>query len=165
MIFKRQFKILNRIYGIAVMLRSRKFSGQEVFGFANNTIDGKYVMFLDYDGDVPLKNIKVIVKNIQDSFSLSDIYIFKTNRGHHCICPDKITLDQYLAILNMSYCCKDFRKTPLLFGYSQWTLRLTEKNGKKPKLKKDLIKKCETDVLTTKKLFEMVLQKKRIKTR
>lgn len=130
--FKKQFRILNRIYGFAFMFRSRKFKGEKVFGFANNTLDGRYVMFLDYDTP-SLDSIKATMRELQDKFYLSDIYIFETNNGFHCICFDKITLDQYLAILNLSYCCENFRKTPLLFGHNQWTLRLTEKDGRKPK--------------------------------
>ena len=164
MILKKQFRILNRIYGIAFMFKSRKFKGKEVFGIANNTIDGNYVMFLDYD-NTSLDSIKATVKELQYLFSLSDIYIFQTNNGYHCICFDKISLDKYLAILNSSYCCEDFRKTPLLFGHNQWTLRLTEKDGQKPKFiyrltsKHNILEKSFAHISIIEKLYSLNINK------
>lgn len=162
--FKKQFKILNRIYGIAFMFRSRKFKGDEVYGFANNTADGKYVIFLDYDHK-DLNSIKFLMRDIQDSFTLSNIYIFETANGYHCICFDKVNIDQYLAILNISHCCEKFRKTPLLFGHNQWTLRLSEKDGEKPKFiyrltsKHSILEKSSAHISIVDNLYDLQINK------
>ncbi len=103
-----------------------------MYGIANNCEDGQYVIFLDYD-EKKLQGIKIILRWLQEMYKLSNFYIFESNHGYHVICFDKIPLNKFMTILTCSSCCEKFRKTPLMFGHDRWTLRLSQKEGLKPK--------------------------------
>lgn len=162
---KKQFKIFNRIFGVSLMIKSKKFTGKSVYGIANTTPDNQYVIFLDYD-DVSLGRIRILLRQLQEMFNLSDFLIFQTkSNSYHCISFDKVSLDKYIAILNSSECCEKFRKTPLLFGHNQWTLRLSEKEGVKPKFiytltsKHNILEKSLAHINIIEKLHNLKINK------
>ena len=133
--FKKQFKLFKRIIAFVFIVKSKKIT-DKAYGFSNNTVDNKYVTFIDYDifvSETSLKHIKNKLKEIQNLFCLSDFFIFETNNGYHAINCDKLNLNTFLSVLNISNCDNNFIRTPLLFGHNRWTLRLSEKGSKKPK--------------------------------
>ncbi len=146
------------------MFKSKKFTGKDVYGVSNNTIDEKFVVFLDYD-NTDLRVIRTLLRQLQEMFNLSDFLVFRTNNGYHCICFDKVGLDKYISILNSSECCEKFRKTPLLFGHNQWTLRLTEKDNIKPKLiykaisKYNILEKSLAHIMIIQQLHDLKINK------
>lgn len=100
----------------------------ETFGYTNRCEDGRYIIFLDYDR-IELKWIEGELKFLQDTFQLSDFYIFKSGEdNYHAICFDKVALYKYLNILKNSTVDINYINVPLHFGKKIWVLRMSDKN-------------------------------------
>ena len=125
-----------------ISLFSKKLDGEEITGFTNRCVDGKYVVFLEYDG-MPLEWIKEEVEYLLEYHKLGNSYIAQSSMGdnYHFICPDKITLEEYVAIMQMSSSDKRHQMIPLRTGRKAWVLRTSEKKGFKPKIVETIISK------------------------
>lgn len=135
MMIKRQIRTKKGVIDFVLGVAYRRFKGEAV-AVDNVTMDEHYLLFLDYDtlSRFDIYNIKELLKEVQELFKLSNMYIFETVNGFHVVCFDKLDPYEFLMIMNMAKPCEKFRKTPLVFGTNRWTLRISEKEGKKPKL-------------------------------
>lgn len=118
-------KIGKHLFGFRFV--HRKFEGKQMIGYTNRCIDGKYIVFLDYD-DMEWDWVADELKRLQDDFELSDFWIFKSSGiSYHAVCFDKVTLKEYILILKNSSCDINYQGVPLKYGQKIWTLRLTAK--------------------------------------
>src|SRR3990167_8283698 len=106
-------------------------SGKDVFttGTGNRTMDGKYVLYLDYD----MMRIEYVIpelKHIQDLWEIGDIHIFKSSdKGFHAISYTKLPAKDFKGILNGSSCDMAFKNIPDMTSYRNWVLRHFEKGA------------------------------------
>lgn len=113
-------------------LRIQKKRELEMYGFTNLCEDGKYIVLLDYDG-FELEWVELIIRNLQELYHLSDAHIFKSSENsYHVVFFDKFPLSELMKILKSSSTDPNFVFVPLQYGKRLWTLRLTEKKGKRP---------------------------------
>lgn len=103
-----------------------------VSGITNKCEDGRYVLFMDYDR-VELNWVMEELLFLIEEYTLGDVHLFKTNKGIHAICTDKFSLRELVSILRDSSTDDAYTEIPLRTARKAWTLRLTEKNGVKPK--------------------------------
>ena len=102
------------------MLRSEDDTGQECRHYE------AHMPLFDYDG----KNIKTLirkdVKMLQKDFGLGPAHVFRTKRGFHVIFMcDAEPLEEYREMLNLTKCCKGFKKVALRNAFG--TLRVSAK--------------------------------------
>jgi hypothetical protein len=125
------FKILSREFDIA--LRSQKERTREMLGITNLTKDGKWIVFMDFDG-FKQEWLDVIVPELQKLYRLSDAYLFQSSEhGFHLITFDKLGIKALVEILKSASCDPNYIFVPLKYGLKLWTLRQNEKKGEKPK--------------------------------
>lgn len=99
-----------------------------VNGYTNRCMDGKYVVFLDYD-DFQFEWIQYEIEALQTLFHLGDFYIFESSpNSYHAVCFDKVSVHEYISILRNSSVDTNYINVPLHFGKKVWTLRLTDKD-------------------------------------
>jgi len=123
---KLNFTAFGYYFGIAINWKKLQ---NDVIGYTNRCMDGKYIITLDYDG-LELEWIEQEIKAIQETFGLGNFYIFKSNKGYHAVCLDKVTLNYYLKIASNTSVDEDYINVPLRYGKKLWTLRITPKNKK-----------------------------------
>jgi len=124
------FKIFGREF--VIIFKTRKERTFPVYGYSSRTLDNKHVLMFDYDN---LSEVDIVreIKFLQENFLLSDAYLFKSSKNsYHILIPDKVTLKEAVTILRNSSVDPSHIDVPLRFGAKLWTLRLSEKNGKRP---------------------------------
>jgi len=125
---KFNFKLFGREVGI--IASSRKVCREPVQGVTNRTMDGLFVVFLDYD-EIPVEWLEGELNSLQDEFNLGDFHVFKSSdTNHHAVCFDKVTRETYQRILSRSSCDPYYKKVPFVFGKRLGTLRASSKKGK-----------------------------------
>jgi len=105
-----------------------------VTGVNSNLPDGKHIIMWDFD-DIPLNIIQAELSIIQSIYDLPTIYILNTGMQNHYIaycfarCEWRLTVEIVAATEHVD---------PNFFKYGvyreHWTLRVTPKEGRKPKL-------------------------------
>lgn len=137
----------------------------EVYGWTNRTMDGKYLIVLDYD-KMELEWIEPEIRELQRLYYLSDFLIFTSNKGYHAICFDKLPLQLYTQILRDSSVDPAYASVPLMYGKRNWTLRWSEKKGKRPHYtktiasKNSLYDKSKAHIIFIEKMYKMEVQNK-----
>lgn len=126
---KINFSAFGYYCGIAINWKKLQ---NDVYGYTNRCIDGKYIITLDYDG-LELEWIIQELKALQEMFELGIFYIFQSNKGYHAVCFDKVNLNEYLKIVHNTSVDSDYINVPLRYGQKLWTLRITPKNEKEIK--------------------------------
>jgi hypothetical protein len=97
------------------------------FGITNLAKGGYSIPFFDYD-TVDIENIILELKQLQEYYNLSDIYIFNSNHGYNALSLDKIEFNLLKEIYETTeFVCKDFIK----FGIKRNFLTLRIGNDKK----------------------------------
>ena len=102
---------------------------EQMQGYTNKCKGNNYIIMIDYDDD---DHERVIddVRFVQQQHELSDFYIFKTTKGYHAVCLDKVTWLELKYILEDSNCDSAFKFFPYTIGKKMHTLRLSKKRGK-----------------------------------
>lgn len=117
---------------IGIIASARKKRTETVKGITNRCDDGHYILFLDYD-NIPYEWLKEELKALQVEFSIKELFILKSSSdSYHIISFEKFTREEYEQILHRSSCDKGYKTIPFIWGKKLNTLRITEKNGKKP---------------------------------
>jgi len=106
----------------------KKFNTYKM-GITNRCKDGQFVLFLDYD-NVPLPWIQEELRNLQKTYNVGDIHIFKTSKGFHVINTEKRSFTDILFLMKKTSCDPLYIDIPLRYGKKAWTLRLSDKKGK-----------------------------------
>lgn len=110
----------------------------EVIGVNSLLPDGKHIIMWDFD-DVPLDKVSKALEIVQWFYNLPNIYILNTGTRNHYIayCFKKCTWRRSVEIVAATqYVDYQFFK----YGVyrERWTLRVSPKEGRKPKLVKIL---------------------------
>lgn len=102
-------------------------------GIGSRCIDGKHILFFDYD-KMPLSEIKDEIKYLQETFQLSNAYIFEIekNASYHVVILDKFSLRRAFNILNQSNVEWSYRNSVLLVRGREWVLRTIAKGNRNP---------------------------------
>jgi len=112
-------------YFLSIVRKRRK---HRAFGYTNRCKDGRYIIFLDYDNR-KLSWIEDELRSMQKKFVLSTFYVFQSSKGHyHAVCLDKLSLKNFLYVLNWSSSDTGFKAVPYMFGMKLWSLRINNKN-------------------------------------
>ena len=123
----------------------------KVIGVNSNLPDGKHIVMWDFD-DIPLILVEVSLRWVQEAYSLPPIYILNTGAKDHYIayCFHRCTWRESIEIVAATeYVDPSFFR----FGVyrKKWTLRVSPKEGRKPKL----VLKLDSDFLETALLPEL----------
>jgi hypothetical protein len=116
-----------------------------VTGVNSNLPEGDHITMWDFD-DVPLWAVAVELDMIKDIYSLPNIYILNTGKPDHHIayCFKAMPWRDSVQIVASTHCVD-----PNFFKYGvyreHWTLRVTPKEGRKPKLVKILHSQVKED--------------------
>jgi hypothetical protein len=105
----------------------------KVIGVNSNLEDGRHILMWDFD-DVSLNKVEDVLKEVQFHYQLSDIFVVETKSDTNFIAYCFTALDWRKSV-------EIIASTPrvdyqfLRFGVyrGHWTLRVTPKNGRKPK--------------------------------
>lgn len=100
-------------------------------GYSARTENGQYVLFLDYD-NLDLSAVVGELKYLQKRFSLSDCFVFRTDRENsfHAVCLDTFPLVEAYSILKETSCDFAFINSIKRLKTKEWVLRLTGKGGR-----------------------------------
>jgi len=125
------FRIFGKDFDFAFRIAPEKI--QRIDGITNITEDGKWIIFMDFDG-FKIEWLDFIVPHIQKLYGLSDAYVFQSsNDGFHVITFDKLTINKLVDVLKSSSTDPNYVFVPLRYGKRVWSLRASAKNGEKPK--------------------------------
>lgn len=70
-------------------------------GIQSNTIDNMHIFMADFDVDKSLYSLVVdAILYLQETYKLSDVYLYETKNGYHAFSMDKLELD---FLSNMLY--------------------------------------------------------------
>lgn len=112
---------------ISILLAYKRLQGKTINGFTNRTLDGKYIICIDYD-KIKLEWITYELERIQKEHKLSTFHIFKSNtNNYHAICFDKVTYHQLINILSQTTTDPDYLNIGRRHGLKIWVLRTTPK--------------------------------------
>jgi hypothetical protein len=104
-----------------------------MLGITNLTKDGKWIVFMDFDG-FQKDWLDCVIPQIQKLYFLSDAYLFQSSEhGFHIVTFDKFDIHTLVNILRSASCDPNYVFVPLKYGLRLWTLRQNEKKGEKPK--------------------------------
>lgn len=131
-------KIEFQSFGWQFAFVSRNLRTVPIEGYTNRCKDGSYVIFLDYDDIESFSMIEEEILFLQEEFGLSDFFIFKSNKGFHAICFDKVNLSKLVDIMSASSIDPLYLKVPLKNGGRIWCLRYSKKKGFNPRFYKSL---------------------------
>lgn len=111
----------------------------DVTGVNSKLKDGNHILMWDFD-DVPLYYVEADLKWLQKQHNLPNIYILNTGKPKHHIayCFRRSPWEVSVAYIAQSlFVDRNFFK----YGVyrERWTLRVTPKEGRKPKLVKTLL--------------------------
>lgn len=125
------FKLFNKEFDFSA--RIQPLRDIPVYGYTNLCKEGKYIPFFDFDG-WELQWVEWSIKYLQDTYRLSSAYIFQSSvNGYHAAIFDKLHIAKLIEILKASGTDHNFIFCPINFGKKLWVLRLTEKEGQRPK--------------------------------
>jgi hypothetical protein len=130
---KRRFRIPGYWLGIQFKIALKKREGTPVIGIYNK-IGHHYVPFFDYDGIKDKNLLYAEIRSIQETYSLGNAYIFKTENGYHVIMTDLLHYDEWLEILSGSTCDEQYKRIPQQNGQRAWVLRVSKKKNSTIKL-------------------------------
>jgi len=99
-------------------------------GITNRCKDGQFVLFLDYDL-TPIEWIMDELHHLQDECGVGDVYVFKTAKGFHCVNTEKRSFSDVLRLMQLTSCDPNYIAVPLRYGKKAWTLRVSDKRGKR----------------------------------
>jgi hypothetical protein len=122
-VFKRQWSVSFRVVPLRTEL---------LYGVGNRCTDGRFILFLDYDGDIGLEWVQDEIKLLQEQFGLGNCYIFKSKNGFHVVNFEKRSISEIVEIMRWTTCDQQYKDTPLLFAKKVWVLRLSRKNKEIP---------------------------------
>ena len=110
-----------------------RHDGEErMHGMTNRCSDGRYVLFLDYDGHTKAEVIEEILY-LQERFGLGDCHLLRSStQGFHVICTQKFSLREFMQIMEHSSTDDAYKRIGFLSKRKHWTLRTSEKNGEQP---------------------------------
>lgn len=139
--FRWNFRIWNTLYGIS--FATKPYIKERQYGFTNRCSDGKYIVCLDYDRSL-LTSVIQEVKLLQKTYKLGSFFIFESSKNSYwAVCLDKVRFDQFVTMIKMTSCDEAYKYVPLNYGVKLWTLRLSEKNGRAPRLVYRVVKTGE----------------------
>lgn len=107
---------------------------QKVIGVNSQLGDGTHILMWDFDG-VPLCDVEIDLKYVQSRYMLSDIYILRTKEPDNYIAYCFTSQDWRRAIeiiAQSQHVDLNFFKFGVYRGH--FTLRVTPKNGRTPRL-------------------------------
>jgi hypothetical protein len=110
----------------------------KVIGVNSNLPDGNHIIMWDFD-DTPLEALTDELEYLQDQLDLPNIYIFTTGKKNHYIayCFKRCTWQYSIEAV-----ARIWLVDPSFFRFGvyrkHWTLRVSTKEGRKPKLVKTL---------------------------
>jgi hypothetical protein len=116
-------------YEVAFKAAMRKERTQPISGYTNRCGDGRLIVLLDYD----IQYANWVIDELhflQKKFQLGDFFCFETNKGYHAVCLDKLSLWEFVTVLEHSSVDPDYVRVPLRYGSKIWTLRFSPKDGK-----------------------------------
>lgn len=108
--------------------------------------DGNHILMWDFD-DIPLWQVSLILKCVQDDYELPQIRILNTGKKNHYIayCFKRSSWwDTKRIIAATPFVCSDYYKWGIF--RKRFTLRVTPKEARKPKLISILYSKVPEDV-------------------
>ena len=108
--------------------------------------DGNHILMWDFD-DIPLWQIKLTLNLIQQDYELPQIRILNTGKKNHYIayCFKRCSWwDTKRIIAATPYVCSDYYKWGIF--RKRFALRVTPKEGRKPKLAATLYSNVQEDV-------------------
>ena len=114
--------------GCNSMLSKKKVKCFGVTNRIQETNDGEYVVFLDYD-NISFDNLNKEVKRMVDKWDLGWTYYIQTDDDMmhwHIICPSIVNVYEYLGILWDSSCDMPYKKS--FFVLKEKSLRISSKN-------------------------------------
>jgi len=116
---------------INISLLIAKKPTKSTMGVTSRCVDGKHVLFFDWDG-LTFEEVISEIAYLQGYYKLSNFYIFELNvfDSFHGICLDKFNLYDAVEIVSNSSADRGFKKAPFLFKKKRWVLR-TEKKGER----------------------------------
>lgn len=121
---------------IDIVFRTQKHRTREMLGLTNLTEDGRWIVFMDFDG-FEQEWVEALMPHLQDLWTLSDAYLFKSSEtGFHVVIFDKMQIGELVQLLRSASCDPNYVFVPLRYGKRLWTLRASEKNGTKPEFVK-----------------------------
>ena len=157
------FNLLGREIDIAVRVQHAR--QREMYGFTNLCFDGQYIVLFDFDG-FEQEWVERIVESLQELYTLSTAYLFRSSAtGWHAVIFDKLPIKYLVSVLQSASCDPNFVFVPLYYGKRLWSLRLTEKEGKRPVFVKaikssvSLYKKSRAHMLLIEKLYHIKVDK------
>lgn len=126
-------KIFNHRIGIHI--HHKKIEHKTVTGYTNRTQDGKYLVFLDYDGTTQ-PQVKLEVEELIYKHKLGNSILVQSNKGnhHHFICFDKMERREFYGVLKDSGCDYKYKSVPIRAKHWSWVLRTTPKDKFRPKI-------------------------------
>jgi hypothetical protein len=117
----------------------------DIIGVNSTLPEGDHITMWDFD-DIPLNDVIYELAGVKLFYHLSNIYIFETGKPNHFIAYC-FTAMPWRNSVQIVACTKGV--DPSFFKYGvyreHWTLRVTPKEGRKPKLVKILYSKIEED--------------------
>jgi len=101
-------------------------------GSSNRTKDNKRIFYIDYD-NMKESFVKEELLMLQERYCLGDILIFQSSEnGFHGVSFAKLSLGEFVDILNNSSCDYAFKNMPHYLKFSRyWILRNFDKGSKK----------------------------------
>lgn len=105
-------------------------------GITNETEDGMYVPFVDYDG-INLDKVYQEANRIIKRWGLSGLCVIATKENltkdgdtygnYHLVGFDKLKFHEHLDLLRDTCCDRNFIRVPQFFRYKHWVLRVAPK--------------------------------------
>lgn len=126
---KLEFSLFGRVFRFFASSSGRQ--EKYVAGITNKCLDGRYVIFLDYD-EVPYEWVAEELAYLQFAHKLGTFHVFKTLNGFHAICTDKVGLYTLVRIMRDTSTDAAYLNVPLRRARRVWTLRTSEKGGNVP---------------------------------
>jgi len=121
-----------------LQIRYFKVPNAKVQGYTSRTIDGKHVLFLDWDMCSP-EIIYIDLKNLIDKGIISHAYIFATYEekdelgvvgNYHAICLDKYNFYEIINIMELTHCDTLHKDLAKKTRYRAWVLRFSGKGSR-----------------------------------
>jgi len=136
-LYKNKYGLHLKIKIFNINLDSRlylEYKTTPTLGIRNNTMDGKRILFLDYDHTL-YEHLIEEIKYLQEKHGLSEFYIFKSSNkmhGYHAICLDKLDYKQYKRIIEETSIDEYYKHMPVFNDYKTWVLRIIRKGDSPP---------------------------------
>lgn len=103
-----------------------------MFGMGNRCGDGRYVLFLDYDG-TPVEWVIDEISLLHEFFPglLGSAYLFRTKHGLHVVFLEKHSIGCIVDLMGVTSCDQRYKGVPLQYARRVWVLRQSPKKGEK----------------------------------